>query len=102
MVGVGRRRFLAHQPFEQVGVGFLDKRLEAIEFCPVHAAEARVGIGAEQQVHFLGAAVPGAIAQATQSHRQFFTGVFLKGHDRGVSGNVEWLFTRLTRPCPRR
>jgi hypothetical protein len=43
--------------------------------------------------------VPGAIAQAAQPHSRIFTGVFLKGHERVVSGNVDGVFTRISPPC---
>ncbi len=99
MIGVGRCRFLPHQPGQEVGIEFLEQRLEAIEFCPVHPSEPCIGVGPEQQVHFLGAAVPGAIAQAAQPHSRIFTGVFLKGHERVVSGNVDGVFTRISPPC---
>jgi hypothetical protein len=42
----------------------------------------RVGEWPENQVHFLGAAVPGAKAQAPPAHSNVFTGAVRGGHDR--------------------
>jgi hypothetical protein len=43
--------------------------------------------------------MPGAIAEAPEPHRQFFTGVFLKGHDREVSEMLGRVFTRISGLC---
>jgi hypothetical protein len=59
----------------------------------------RVGERPEHQIHFLGAAVPGAIAQAPAAHSQIFTGVVWGSHERVVSGDVSAVFSARQGRC---
>ena len=67
MVGIGRRRLLAEQPFLQVGIGLVQQQLEPVESDRVHVVHLGVGIGPEQEIHLLGAPMPRAVARALAS-----------------------------------
>ena len=85
---LGRDRLLPHHPFEEVGIFLVHERLEPVEFRRVEPIEMGVGERPENQVHFLGPPMPGAVAQPPTAHRQIFTGCFFGGHERVVSGDV--------------
>ena len=80
---IGRHRPLACEPFKQVAVEDFQQRLERIEIVRRHRCHLRIGILAEQQVHLLHAAMPGAKLRAASAGVNIEFGV-LRGRGHGV------------------
>ncbi len=76
-VDMSRRLFLTHDPAQQRGIFLVHKGFEPVEFPLVHRRRVPVGKRPEDQVHLLGAPVPGTIAQPLAAHGNVFTGCHL-------------------------
>jgi hypothetical protein len=63
VVVLRRRRGLAGNPIEQIGVGAIEQGLEPVQLRDAEAAERAIGEVAENQVDFLRAAMPAKILQ---------------------------------------
>src|SRR6185312_17212715 len=65
---------------EKIGIGHLDQRLEGVDFVGRKARQRSISEAAENEIHFAGAAVPGAVAEATEAWIQSGAGKLGCGH----------------------
>src|SRR5208282_843561 len=94
-VELGRRRFLAGDPSEHLGIGGVEETLELVEFSLAHRRKIGVGELAHHQVHLAHAPPPGAkqnpspplIERGAAQHRAGHEGPF-SNRNAGAAASV--------------